>query len=199
MNVDEFLKGDVDIGGHKISWALILGGIGGIAAILVLRSSSSSTGASSSSTDSSSSSVESEITDLTKRIAALETAPATTVATQTNQGDTLAEQIAAQAGAPFASTLSPVSSQSPTFSQDVQNKFLKTYQYLLQPGDTWVSVARKFGVGVDALKAANSESGTSGSDSAGGIAAISDASGNFVQGLLLNLPKNAMTQTYTKS
>ena len=194
MNVDELLKGDVDIGGHKISWALILGGIGGIAAILVLRSSSSSSGTSSSSTNSSSNSVESEITDLTKRIAALETAPATTVATQTNQGDTLAEQIAAQAGAPFASTLSPVSSQSPTFPAGYFSG--DTGQYLLQPGDTWVSVARKFGISADALKAANPATG---SDSAGGIAAISDAAGNFVQGLLLVLPKSALTQTYQKN
>jgi LysM repeat protein len=191
MNVDELLKGDVDIGGHKISWALILGGIGGIAAILVLRSSSSSTGQSAGLT----SSVDSQvITDLNNRIAALETAPATTVATQTNQGDTLAEQIAAQAGAPFASTLSPVSSQSPTFPAGYFSG--DTGQYLLQPGDTWVSVARKFGISADALKAANPATG---SDSAGGIAAISDAAGNFVQGLLLVLPKSALTQTYQKN
>jgi LysM repeat protein len=189
MNVDELLKGDVDIGGHKISWALILGGIGGIAAILVLRSSSSSTGQSAGLT----SSVDSQvITDLNNRIAALETAPATTVATQTNQGDTLAEQIAAQAGAPFASTLSPVSSQSPTFPAGYFSG--DTGQYLLQPGDTWVSVARKFGISADALKAANPATG---SDSAGGIAAISDAAGNFVQGLLLVLPKSALTHTQT--
>ena len=150
----------------------------------MLRSSSSSTGQSAGLT----SSVDSQvITDLNNRIAALETAPATTVATQTNQGDTLAEQIAAQAGAPFASTLSPVSSQSPTFPAGYFSG--DTGQYLLQPGDTWVSVARKFGISADALKAANPATG---SDSAGGIAAISDAAGNFVQGLLLVLPKSAL-------